>query len=1046
MNNWRFTSLIITLLIFLAIPARSQGISQLEDLVLTEDWYHAAVVAAQLPVKMDSKSRNQYWLLRTRIELSNKRIRFDSIQIWLSRVSENIPIEYKTYLVQLSNALQKKNRIPTDVLETLHKESRKYKWSVELAIYLGENYRLSGNPEKALEIFKPALQACSADSSRYFKKIFHIRAARVLCYRDLQETELAVDESLKALRILERIPYPVYEEQARIYNNLGNVYLPIYFSESERYLKKSVEVREIYIKDTSTLITGYINLGILYLRYAQLELADEVFNKALHFKKGLPNPTAEFNYALLLRETDRIEEAILRLEQVVQPTTCTPIQFRIKSRLANYYYGINNKISGQKYAQFAYQCLTKLGNDPTLYLEYYNDNTISGKLIGDIEFARQYSDSAYQIVEKNPTAMTAVKDFHRERTNLYIELNKEPEADKAYQDYISFFNATGQTPTLLDSLGMDILHGLLLTKFGKFTEARRFYSQLFSRLALNSYIYSFNNELILIYTQAGIASQKLYQKTNEKQYLIESLDYFRQALQYTEVQYASLSGSLNKLNFNKSINDLFGLFVETAAWNPTLSSPNELFSLFEKSKSRTLHTNLKNLKINAFHNVSAALQSKEEKLNKENRILVQSMSQRLGDQHTDRAELSQLQVQLMTLKARKSQFLDSLKKELPDYYSLHYIQDESRLDELQTVLKQQPGTCLLNYLFSQDSAYGLLVSQNQLTLHRLGGRIQIERLLKVFQNQMNHGVTESDTVQTRLYDILIRPFQNNLPLSTQHLVIIPDNTLLTLPFESLIDRHAGTKNKYLVQRYSIRYHYSATLFVQSTLSRKKADHVTTFTGIAPEFGAVTSSYTSIDDGYREVKTSLDLNLPPLPAAREEVSLIASRFTSKNFKTQLQIGSEATEQIFKSRNVGNSKYLHIATHGFIDSDKIDEPGVILGFKAGDTEDGILKASEFYNLRLTADLVVLSACETGQGKLIKGEGIQNLARSVLYAGAPDVVVTLWKVQDQETALVVERFYHYLLKNLPPHQALQKMKQDMIRKGVPVIHWSPLILVGI
>ena len=175
----------------------------------------------------------------------------------------------------------------------------------------------------------------------------------------------------------------------------------------------------------------------------------------------------------------------------------------------------------------------------------------------------------------------------------------------------------------------------------------------------------------------------------------------------------------------------------------------------------------------------------------------------------------------------------------------------------------------------------------------------------------------------------------------------------------------------------------------------------------------------------------------LALARSKQNFVAMDFAA-NFKA-------ATGE-----DVRKSRILHLATHSIINSEFPELSGVILSLvnENGKPQDGFLRLSDIYNLRLNADLVVLSACETALGKEVKGEGIVGLTRGFMYAGAPTVVASLWKVDDRATSDLMQRFYERMLKkNLSPSESLREAQISMIKNQTYVhpFYWAGFNLQG-
>jgi len=162
-----------------------------------------------------------------------------------------------------------------------------------------------------------------------------------------------------------------------------------------------------------------------------------------------------------------------------------------------------------------------------------------------------------------------------------------------------------------------------------------------------------------------------------------------------------------------------------------------------------------------------------------------------------------------------------------------------------------------------------------------------------------------------------------------------------------------------------------------------------------------------------------------------------------------VGPQATEAVAKEPGrLSTYRFVHFATHGIIDERTLDLSGIMLGGSEASKYDGLLQASEVFTLSLNADLVVLSACQSGLGKLVQGEGLVGLTRPFLYAGARSVLVSLWSVADQSTAKLMQQFYKNLvtLKQEKP-EALRQAQLSFMKDNrfAHPFYWAPFVLIG-
>jgi CHAT domain-containing protein len=189
--------------------------------------------------------------------------------------------------------------------------------------------------------------------------------------------------------------------------------------------------------------------------------------------------------------------------------------------------------------------------------------------------------------------------------------------------------------------------------------------------------------------------------------------------------------------------------------------------------------------------------------------------------------------------------------------------------------------------------------------------------------------------------------------------------------------------------------------------------------------------------------------PQLPHAEEEAKRIAGLY-----HTAAHVGAEPTEGWLR-QHIGEAKIVHLATHGFLNPYSPQSSGVLLAVPARQPtdgqydDDGTLQAWEVWNLKLKADLVVLSACETGRGGKVDGEGLVGLTRALQFAGARSIVASQWKVSDESTAALMTAFHKRLLagadRDEALRQAMAEIAADKTHPWQDPYHWAPFLLVG-
>jgi CHAT domain-containing protein len=295
-----------------------------------------------------------------------------------------------------------------------------------------------------------------------------------------------------------------------------------------------------------------------------------------------------------------------------------------------------------------------------------------------------------------------------------------------------------------------------------------------------------------------------------------------------------------------------------------------------------------------------------------------------------------------------------------------------------------------------------------------------------------------------LYEELIKPAEPYLSDKSK-LIIIPDGILNYLPFEVLLTDNSQKKSysslSYLIKKYPISYAQSA-----SVLKNLLSEHIKT--GKIRNGNRKLIAFGDPVIGGPEVPMmAFGKGNSQLEYSGQEIEKIASFFRKGNSEIYLK-GNAIEENVKKPGNLAKFNYIHFATHGNIDEQKPDLSSLVLTRGANSSEDGLLQATEIFNLKLKADLVVLSACQTGMGKLVRGEGVIGLTRAFMYAGTPSVLVSLWSVSDMSTATLMEEFYRNLIKTkLLKTDALREAQLNLItnEKFSHPFYWAPFVLIG-
>jgi CHAT domain-containing protein/tetratricopeptide (TPR) repeat protein len=521
------------------------------------------------------------------------------------------------------------------------------------------------------------------------------------------------------------------------------------------------------------------------------------------------------------------------------------------------------------------------------------------------------------------------------------------------------------------------------------------------------------------------------------------------------------------------------LLMRFDARQPDAGYAAQAFQVSERARARSLVESLAEARIDTHQGIAAALIARERTLKQQLSFNSNRLTQLLGSRHGPQ-EAAAAQQAIDVLLQSYAKVESDIRTENPHYASL--AQPEAlNLPEVQAKLLDQ-DTLLLEYSLGEARSFVWVVTPTSFKSFELPGRSVIEaparrvyELLTARSRSLPNEGPEEKQKRVALADeeyphaaaelsrMLLGPVASQL--GKKRLLIVAEGALQYVPFASLpipvssqssvasrstTDNGPQTTDNYipLVVDHEIVSLPSASVLAalrQETSSRSPASKT-----VAVLADPVFSRDDSRVSGWRAGRSVSPLN-QALPSdvvrSAEESGLgdfVRLRFSRAEADAIARLAREgqkleavdfvANRSTATSAGLQQYRIVHFATHGLINSQHPELSGIVLSLvdQNGQPQNGFLRLYEIYNLRLNADLVVLSACQTALGKEIKGEGLIGLTRGFMYAGAPRVVASLWRIDDRATAELMTKFYRGMLKDgLPPAAAL-RAAQISIWKG--------------
>ncbi|MBF0327813.1 MAG: CHAT domain-containing protein [Nitrospirae bacterium] len=418
--------------------------------------------------------------------------------------------------------------------------------------------------------------------------------------------------------------------------------------------------------------------------------------------------------------------------------------------------------------------------------------------------------------------------------------------------------------------------------------------------------------------------------------------------------------------------------------------------------------------------------------------------------------------------------ISSLKKDFPQYAAIHY---PSPIHAEEIPLKADE--VLIEFGISGDSAVAFVLRKGGLSgTHKID--ISAEELsdrIKKFIEPFSTGKDKDVSLKfaKELYGLLLADALKDVKYS-ERLIIVPDGILGLLPFEALVIKEGKDYKDtiYLGDKWTVTYAQSATSLALTRLLKPTIAEKPLFALGNPIYDKSDPRYAAYKRGetqpaakkelkqyaYRGLtilpKSNIsgdaivweDVEYPALPETEDEIKAIAKILGVKPEQPDVLLNILATETNFRNAKLRDYRYLHFATHADLPGkvQGLKEPFIILGqVENKNDDDGFLTLSEVLELKLNADMVVLSACSTGRGKMMEGEGVANFARAFQHAGSKSVVVSLWEVASEPAVEYMKIFYAHLKEGKSRAASLRLAKNAMKLKYPNPFYWAVFILHG-
>ncbi len=485
--------------------------------------------------------------------------------------------------------------------------------------------------------------------------------------------------------------------------------------------------------------------------------------------------------------------------------------------------------------------------------------------------------------------------------------------------------------------------------------------------------------------------------------------------------------------------------------NPTAQNFERALLISDQSKSILLLESLKENNALNFGGVPDTLRRQEKSLTID--IALYEAEAQRAQLLRDTARANMYRSYLLEKRQQLSDLTKILERDYPKYHQIKHGNSSLSLAKIQQNLPDG-NTALLEFFAGENTLYLFVISpKTQFLFSRPLDKNYAQTLTKFYEllttpNLYTDNPQDCERrfaqIASELYIQLLLPQAFAKSTDLRRLIIIPDGLMSYVPLDLLLTEKPDNQQTfksfpYLLRQYAVSYHYSSSLWLEARQTPRQSASKNTLLAFAPTYANKEASAKRANN-----LQLLRRSLGELTGTKAELEFLQQLFTDGSFHYE----TKATERQFKQQ-AGDYAVIHLAMHGLVDKENPMYSSMVFSEDGDSTEDNFLHAYELQNLPLRADLVVLSACETGYGKYQHGEGVVSIGRGFMYAGTPALVMTLWSINDQTSAAIMQLFYQNLRKEIPIDIALQQAKIDYLQsqKGLATHpnFWAAFVAVG-
>lgn len=929
--------------------------------------------------------------------------------------------------------------------------------------YIGYNLCYLGKYDESIKYLKEAKELCSDKLGENNLTAAQIYQSIGIYYDFTEDLNKSLEMFQKALEIRKKLLGENHSDVADTYNSIGIIYAKRSNKEKALdYFLKTLEIKKnIFGEEHSSVAASYNNIGINYYERGDYGRALDYHQRSLSIRLKLIGE----QHHLTASSYNNIGNCYQNMQEYDDAE---------KNHLKSL--AIRKSVLGEKHDLVA----TSLNNLGLVYwkkkelkkaLEYFN------LALGlRMEKFNQNHPSIAQSYMNIGLIYNDNKEYDKalEQYNKSLEIwenlgeSKRTEISKIYQNMAETYFNNFKFDSALIAIQKSIIECVI-----DFDDGNVWVNPNLNNI--KSEVQLLNSFKIKSKILMKIAENLNQDKDKQIETLNKSLSVINLADSLIDKMIRGFKSESSKYFLNENSSAIYEQGIKTSLKLLKLTGnfiyKEKVFYFIEKSKAAVLQQGILESKARQFAKIPSDILEREKSI-KDDLLFYDSQLQLEPDKKSkqDSLKVFDYQNRVFELKNQYEELIGEIENKYPVYYKLKYQSDIKTASEIQKLLPHE--SVILDYFVGDSSIYIVQIGKNDFEVVQIDKPGDFNQTVKTFYTSIikadNPSYLQSSN---QLSKLLVEPVEA-LIKSKKELLIIPHDVLFKLPFEALFtsQQKVLTKNftglKYLIKKYDVSYHHSANLYTDKLLDWKnklEEKKITkNFIGFAPVFPkddlrgyTISSSKQSelLAHSGEDLRSALidGKKFDELKYSEWEVNSIINLFVKDKLEeiNTAYFYSDAKEDSFKV-NVKDYKIVHIASHSFMNEEQPAVSGVIFAQPNDSTfdEDGILYSGETYNLNLNADLVVLSSCESGLGKLFKGEGMMALTRGFLYSGTSNIIFSLWKIPDKHTSELMVEFYKQMISGKTYSESLRQAKLKLIGNEITARprSWAGFLLIGV